>query len=108
MNFKTTMLVMNSGRKLEIWFMMFCSMGISFILFDLIGEWNKIGKLIRLMDYKIRYGMLIRGVTQSYLSLSLNAILSVYTISWSGEGVSYMMNLFALGGILAVIYIPVK
>lgn len=62
--------------------------------------------------------MFIRGVTQFYLSLSLSAILNVYTVSsylltpvqlsWSGNNLSYAVNISAMLGMLAVLYIPIK
>ncbi|CAI2365637.1 unnamed protein product [Moneuplotes crassus] len=107
MGFKTELLVMNSGRKIELWIIMFFSMGISFILFDLWSE-SRIGKIVRMIDTKIRYGFLIRSVSQFYLSLFLCSVLNLYIISWSGTNVNYFNNFCALVGMFAVIYVPIK
>lgn len=38
MGFKNEKLFRNSGRKMELWFIMFCLMGFSYFLFDLWSE----------------------------------------------------------------------
>ena len=40
------------------------------------------GGIVRKLDYKIRYGMFIRGVSQSYLSLVVSAVLNIYTVRY--------------------------
>ncbi|CAI2371721.1 unnamed protein product [Moneuplotes crassus] len=107
MGFKTELIVMNSGRKIELWIIMFLSMGISFLLYDLFAE-SKIGKIVRMVDTKIRYGLLIRSVSQFYLSFFLCSVLNIYKISWSGVNVDYFNNACALIAMFTVLYIPIK
>jgi len=39
------------------------------------------GKIFRMIDTKVRYGLLIRSVSQFYLSFALCSILDIYTVS---------------------------
>ena len=54
----------------------------------------------------MRYGIIIRAVSQSYVSMVLSTCLNVYTISWSGQNVSVISNLIAFGGAVVMLYIP--
>ena len=106
MSFKTSYLLLNSGRKVMIWIGIGISMIVSWILVDLflnIGRW---GKIINKVDVKLRYGFIIRAVSQSYLSLVLSTALNVYMISWSGN-VSIISNLIAWSAAIMMLYIPI-
>lgn len=106
MNFKTKYLLLNAGRKVMIWIGITVLMAISVIFFDLFGHIGKFGTLITKIDTKLRYGMIIRAISQSYLSLVLSTCLNVYTISWSGN-VSLMSNVISLSAAVVMMYIPI-
>ena len=55
----------------------------------------------------MRYGIIIRAVSQSYVSMVLSTCLNVYTISWSGQNISVTSNIIALGGAVVMLNIPV-
>ena len=107
MNFKTEYLLLNSGRKIEIWFCVFLFSGITWLLVDLCRNANRFGKIATKIDTKMRYGIIIRAVSQSYVSMVLSTCLNVYTISWSGQNISVTSNIIALGGAVVMINIPV-
>lgn len=106
MNFKTEYLLLNAGRKIELWLLVFFISAISFIIFDMFGEAKKVGGLITKIDTKLRYGFIIRGVSQSYLSMVVSSCLNVVSVSWSGN-VSFMSNLIALVSAVVMIYVPI-
>lgn len=54
----------------------------------------------------MRYGLIIRAVSQSYLSMVLSTVLNTYTLSWSGVGTSYISNFIALIAAVVMMYIP--
>ena len=54
----------------------------------------------------MRYGIIIRAVSQSYVSMVLSTCLNVYTISWSGQNINVISNLIALGGAVIMLNIP--
>ena len=68
---------------------------------------NKFGKIIMKIDKKLRYGFIIRAVSQSYVSMVLSTALNVYTVSWAGGGVSVTSNLVALLMAVLMLYIPI-
>lgn len=106
MGFKTTLLLLNSGRKMMIWMSIGLFMGISWILYDIASYSKKFGGIITKIDTKLRYGFIIRAVSQSYISLVLSTCLNVFTITWSGN-VSYVSNLIGLGAAVVMMYIPI-
>lgn len=95
MNFNTSYLLLNSGRKVMIWMCIGMFMGVSWLFFDLTAKMGKFGKAVISIDSRIRYRFIIRAISQSYVSLVLSASLNVYTISWSGN-VSITSNMIAL------------
>ena len=106
MNFKTEYLLLNSGRKIEIWFCVFLLSGITWFFVDICRNLNKFGRIAIKIDTKMRYGIIIRAVSQSYVSMVLSTCLNVYTISWSGQNVNVISNLIALGGAVIMLNIP--
>ena len=107
MNFKTNYLLLNAGRKVMIWIIIIMFSSITYLLNDLADRTGKIGKLINKIDSKMRYGIIIRALSQSYLSMVLSTVLNVYMISWSGEDVSISSNLVALFFAILMMYIPI-
>ena len=106
MNFNTNYLLLNAGRKVMIWMVLGMMMCLSWLLMDLFEPSVKGGKLLTKIDTKLRYGIIIRAISQSYLSLVLSTCLNVYTISWSGD-VSYFSNIIALIAAVVMLYVPV-
>ena len=106
MGFNTSYILLNSGRKVLLWAVMGIFMGISYILMDLLEGAYKIGKVFTKIDMKLRYGFIIRAISQSYVSLVVSTCLNVYVISWSGD-INYMSNLIALSVAIIMMYIPI-
>ena len=94
MNFKTNYLLLNAGRKTMIWMVIGMFMCLSWLLMDLLHLSRKFGKILTKIDSKLRYGIIIRAISQSYLSLVLSTCLNVYTVSWKGN-VSMMSNMIS-------------
>ena len=67
---------------------------------------NKVGRVVNKIDVKLRYGIVIRAVSQSYVSMVLSTALNVYTISWKGRNVNVLSNIIALIASVAMLYIP--
>ena len=107
MNFKTEYLLLNSGRKIEIWFLIFIVSCIVWIITDLFTDASKFGRIVMKIDRKLRYGFIIRAVSQSYVSMVLSTTLNVYTVSWIGRDVSVTSNLLALLVAVLMLYIPI-
>ena len=99
-------MLLNSGRKVEIWFWIFLFSCIIWVLVDIFRSFNTFWRIVTKVDIKMRYGIIIRAVSQSYVSMVLSTRLNVYTISWSGQDVSMISNLIALGGSIIMLYIP--
>ena len=81
--------------------------GVTWLLVDIFKTVNKFGRIVTKIDTKMRYGIIIRAVSQSYVSMVLSTCLNVYTLSWSGEDVSFITNIFALAGSIIMLYIPI-
>lgn len=105
MGFATSYILMNSGRKVMIWMAIGISMTLSFIMMDLFEDATGIGKYIKKIDVKLRYGFIIRAVCQSYLSLVLSSSLNAFSVSWTGN-ISVMSNMIAFIAVLVMMYIP--
>lgn len=107
MNFKTQYLLLNAGRKVMIWTTIFIFSAVTWLVMDITHGVGACGKVVGKIDIKMRYGIIIRAVSQSYVSMVLSTALNVYTISWGGDNVSPMSNIIALIGAVVMMYIPV-
>ena len=105
MNFKTSHLLLNAGRKAMIWIVLGMLMCLSWLIVDFFRPSDKFCKILVKIDTKLRYGMIIRAISQSYISLALSACLNAYTISWKGN-ISVMNNIISLIVAVVMIYIP--
>ena len=56
---------------------------------------------------KLRYGMIIRAISQSYLSLVLSTTLNTFKISWRGPSMSITSNMISLIAVVCMLYIPI-
>lgn len=63
--------------------------------------------MVTKIDVKLRYGIIIRALTQSYASMVLSTTLSVYTVEWTGPNASPYSNLIALTSAVIMMYVPV-
>ena len=73
---------------------------------DMFQDVSKPGKVLMKIDVKLRYGFIIRAISQSYVSLVVSTCLNVYAITWNGD-VSYMSNLVAITFAVIMMYIPI-
>ena len=64
-------------------------------------------RIIVFVDFKIRYMVIVRMVCQTFLALSISAILNLYTMGWQGTYHLYLLNSFGSVGVLGVVFIPI-
>ena len=60
------------------------------------------------VDLKLRYGFIIRAISQSYLSMVLSSALNAYKVSWDIDGIHVFSNIIALTVSVVMVYIPIK
>ena len=60
------------------------------------------------IDVKLRYGFIIRAISQSYLSMVLSSALNVYKVSWDVKDMHVISNIIALTVAVVMVYIPIN
>ena len=106
MGFETTHLVLNSGSNVQVWGLLLVLGFVSTVIFNLLSK-SIIGFIVRTIDYKVRYMIIVRTISQTYLALSLSAILNLKTLGWSGSYGLWGLNAFGIMGVLLNIFIPI-
>lgn len=72
MNFKTNFLLLNAGRKVELWMIVAILSYISYLFMDCTLGFGSCGRIASKIDFRLRYGFIIRAISQSYLTLVLS------------------------------------
>ena len=55
----------------------------------------------------MRYGLIIRAISQSYVSLVLSTTLNVYKISWRSSNMNLTSNIVSLIAAICMLYVPI-
>ena len=55
----------------------------------------------------MRYGLIIRAISQSYVSLVLSTTLNVYKISWRSSNMNLASNIVSLIAAICMLYVPI-
>lgn len=107
--------ILNFGRNIELWVIVACVAFISHIFFTTCGKKisdtksNLIRKIVKFVDYKLRYKYIIRLLFQSFIGLILSSYLTLFGLHWRPFNYRLLfLNLTGLLGIVFGIYLPIR